>query len=148
MTLIKTAREAVSYARNPSNLVNKIWAELLALDTRVTNSESGIVAAGSISSDELANGAVVEAKLGTGAVTSGKVANGAISAAKTDSTQKSGLGSGTGLAVLTSNFGDPSTLVDGSVFTFKDTNDANAGYVITVSNGVFQKSLKLTPVTA
>lgn len=54
MALIKTARQVMHYARNPPELVTKIWAELTALDSRVTNAEAGVVAPGSISADELA----------------------------------------------------------------------------------------------
>ncbi len=135
---------------------------------KVKDAAAGVVAAGSISSDELANGSVVEAKLGTKAVATGKIAddavtnlkladdavqnenikNGEIGYEKTKSEQKPGLGAGIDLAKLTTAFGDPATLTDGFVATYKDTSDSNAGYVITVSNGVFQKTAKLTPVTA
>ncbi len=115
----------------------------------INNAAAGVLAAGSVSTDELANGAVTESKLGTGAVTSGKISDGAIGYAKTKSEQKPGLGDGApDLAKLTAAFGDPATLTDGFVATYKDTSDSNAQYIITVSNGVFQKSVKLTPVSA
>jgi hypothetical protein len=36
MSLIKTARQAMNYCRNPSKLVELIWAELQGLDTRLS----------------------------------------------------------------------------------------------------------------
>lgn len=39
MSLINTAREAMNFMRNPATLVNMIWDELSALDTRLTTAE-------------------------------------------------------------------------------------------------------------
>ena len=80
MVLKHTFKEA---RRNGGRMVSKIlWAILEDLDDRVSDAEAGVVAEGSISTDELANGAVTESKLGTGAVTSGKLGNGEVGTAK------------------------------------------------------------------
>lgn len=82
--LLYTARKVMHYSRNVPEVIRHIYAELTALDDRIDDVEAGTVAAGSISSDELANGAVIEAKLGTGAVTSGKLGSNAVTQLKID----------------------------------------------------------------
>jgi hypothetical protein len=80
MALIHTLQEMKKCLRKKAAII--LHEELAALDTRVSDAEAGVVAEGSISTDELANGAVTESKLGTGAVTSGKLGNGEVGTAK------------------------------------------------------------------
>lgn len=82
MSLLYTARNIMTFSRNVPEVIKRVYAELTALDGRIVDVEAGVVATGSISSDEIANGAVIEAKLGTGAVTSGKLGAGAVTQAK------------------------------------------------------------------
>lgn len=80
MAVLHTLQEMKKSLRKRAAIM--LHEELAALDTRITNAESGVVAAGSISSTELENGAVIEGKLGTGAVTAGKLGTGAVTSLK------------------------------------------------------------------
>jgi hypothetical protein len=74
MTLLKTARQVMNFARNPSKLVSLIWDEFTALDGRIDDVEAGTVAEGSIDTAELADGAVETDKIADDAVDSDKLA--------------------------------------------------------------------------
>jgi len=73
MSLIKTARQVMNFARNPSKLVGLIWDELTAMDTRIDDVEAGTVAEGSIDTAELADEAVTSEKIADAAVDSSKI---------------------------------------------------------------------------
>lgn len=114
------------------------------LDERLADAEAGVVAAGSISSDELANGAVVEAKLGTGAVTSGKIADASVTAAKLRGDIKGYTSAGVTTAALTAAIADPATLSDNFIAVVTDSADSNAIKIVTVKAGAFYVSAALT----
>lgn len=119
------------------------------ITTGLASVEAGEVPAGSIGTTEIENLAVTEQKIATGAVTSGKIADGAIGYAKTKSELKPGTGAGIDLAKLTAAFGDPATLSASFVGKYTDTTAETGGvYIVTVTDGVFQTSAKLTPVAA
>lgn len=122
----------------------KLYALLSDLDTRIADAEAGVVAAGSISSDELANGAVIEAKLGTGAVTSGKIADTSVTAAKLRGDIKSVTSAGVTITALTAAIADPATLPDGYIAVVKDSADTDKIKIVTVFGGVFYVSLAQT----
>lgn len=63
MTLLKTVDKIKAYCRNPSKLVDFIWAEFSALDSRIDDVEAGTVAEGSIDTAELADDAVESDKI-------------------------------------------------------------------------------------
>lgn len=63
MALLKTFEKVKGFVRNPFELARLVWLELAALDTRVADAEAGVVAAGSISTAELADGAVTAGKM-------------------------------------------------------------------------------------
>lgn len=73
MALIKTARQVMNFCRNPAKLVEYIWAEFSALDSRIDDVEAGTVAEGSIDTAELADEAVTSEKIADAAVDSSKI---------------------------------------------------------------------------
>jgi len=141
MTLSKTYRSILG----KGGLVPKCLYDLISeVDARVEDVEAGVVAAGSINSDELANGAVVEAKLGTGAVTSGKIADTSVTAAKLRGDIKSVTSAGVTITALTSAIADPATLPDGYITVVKDSADTDKIKVVTVFGGAFYVSVAQT----
>lgn len=114
MTLLKTARQIKQYMRNPSKLVELIWAELANLDTRVSaldgageveltmleasdNTADIIVANGSKAADWVAMSG--DATIGTtGAVTIGAAKVDASKLAVFQSTEQTGDGSAQNVA--------------------------------------------------
>jgi hypothetical protein len=133
-----------------------IMENFTALDERITNTEAGVVAEGSIGSDEIANGAVIEGKLGTGAVTSGKVGTGAITEAKIGAGAVTPAklfdnyidSAGITIEALTAAIADPATLVDGTQYVIKDTSDSNKIKPIIVAGSVFLVGAALTAAEA
>ena len=143
MALKHTFKEA---RRNGGRMVSKIlWAILEDLDDRVSDAEAGVVAEGSISTDELANGAVTESKLGTGVVTSGKLGTSAVTTIKINDAAVTPDklfdncidSAGVTTAALTTAIAAPATLVDGTVYIIKDTSDSDKIKPVTVVGGAF-----------
>lgn len=107
------------------------------LSTKVENVEAGTVAAGSISTDEIANLAVTEGKINTGAVTSGKIADGSVTAAKLRGDVKSFTSAGITITALTAAIGDPASLPDGYIAFIKDSSDSNHVRAVVVMGNAF-----------
>lgn len=119
------------------------------ITTGLAGVEAGEVPDNSITTNNIQNLAITEQKIATGAITTGKIADGSIGYQKTKSEVKPGSGAGITLALLTTAFGDPATLSEGFIGSYKDTTAGSGGnYLVTVEAGVFQKTAKATPVTA
>lgn len=114
-----------------------LYALLEDLDTRISSAESGVVSAGSIGTDEIANLAVTEGKINTGAVTSGKIADGSVTAAKLRGDVKSFTSGGITITALTSAIGNPASLPDGYIAFIKDSSDSNHVRAVVVMGNAF-----------
>ncbi len=111
---------------------------------QIVNLKAGVVAAGSISTDELADNAVDTNKIKDAAVTASKVALNGITAARFAGATKSFTSAGVTIAALTTAIAAPGTLPDGYIAIVKDSSDSNKTKIVTVLGGAFYVSAAQT----
>lgn len=141
--LLYNARKVQSFARNIPEVIRLIYVELTALDTRIVDVEAGKVAAGSISSDEIANLAVTEGKIATGAVTSGKLGSGAVTQLKVGA---DAIGAAE-LKIVERNITIAGGAASGSVTTAADINGTVIGVIPYAACESAIKDVSFTPLT-